>query len=748
MSSINKCSKRDSITMILETVLNKIEKLFQFYCQFGERLNIKTLKSIKYIKLLEDCNILSNKNNVISNDPLSKQELEIIFSSESKNNSLNFHQFLNVLMKIAMKRYSFSDDKKRNTLQLINEYILPLYNKIFNLQNEVLNNSLIGFNKNIDDYIHENNIILIIQKNAKVLFDIYKMYFKHEISISQEMNFIISNSEKKIFEFAKDFDISPGLITKSLLLSLYQSEINNFDVDDIIRNEKEFYLNLIKNINLDYMIKVEKNNLNILGNHFNFFKFIRLLIKIADNAYTPLNINTKEAERFNNQIKTFEGKFNMFLKKIELSKGFLNIPKENSKNHNKDNITLSNRNVNNLITKVNSSCLLKTNTMSIMKDNNEKDFIIGRSFKPNDDINEDDLINYHNNYLDLVKFTDYIKERYGDDLKKIFTGLCSYGNISNRKTMKNSAFHNMLNYCQLINNPYSIYFYEENKNNGIIKPSYLLSKNEVDIIFTKLANLSFENENNENINLRTSIIPNHNNNYSNNKLLTLNNNLNDSINPKLCSSILKKNTNYIIFDGFIICQEILSRICFRKYNTKEAIDLLITQNIFKGTSKFINSLTQFQQKIEKILSYKEKDIEIINDLKNSLIPLFSYYSNNTDYLNFNQLFKFAKEYLLFPSVINYSYLNEYFYYLSLSVEKSNNEIDVIDFDGFIDLIYLIAFDLKIETNDINERLYFLIDKFTLIQEKFNINKIIKEKFPERYSIKSKEEENDFFKIFY
>jgi hypothetical protein len=197
MSSINKCSKRDSITMILETVLNKIEKLFQFYCQFGERLNIKTLKSIKYIKLLEDCNILSNKNNVISNDPLSKQELEIIFSSESKNNSLNFHQFLNVLMKIAMKRYSFSDDKKRNTLQLINEYILPLYNKIFNLQNEVLNNSLIGFNKNIDDYIHENNIIIIIQKNAKVLFDIYKMYFKHEISISQEMNFIISNSEKK-----------------------------------------------------------------------------------------------------------------------------------------------------------------------------------------------------------------------------------------------------------------------------------------------------------------------------------------------------------------------------------------------------------------------------------------------------------------------------------------------------------------------------------------------------------------------
>jgi len=748
MSSINKSFKRDSILISLESIINKIERLFQFYCQFGERLNIKTLKSIKYIKLLEDCNILSNKNNILSNDPLSKQELEIIFSSESKNNSINFHQFLNVLMKISMKRYSFSDDKKRNTLQLMNEYLLPLYNKIFNIQNEVLNNSLIDFNKNIDNYIHENNIIIIIQKNAKVLFDIYKMYFKHEISISQEMNFIISNSEKKIFEFAKDFDISPGLISKSLLLSLFQSEINNFDVDDKIRNEKEFYLNLIKNINLEYIIKLEKKNLNILGNYFNFFKFIRLLIKIADNSYIPLNINTKEAERFNNQIKTFDGKFNLFLKKIELSKGFLNIPKENSKNHNKDNITLTNINMNNtLINKVNSSCLLKTNTMSIIKDNNEKDFIIGRSFMPNNDINEDDLINYHNNYLDLVKFTDYIKEKYGDDLKKIFTGLCSYGDISNRKTMKNSAFHNMLNYCQLIKNPDSIYFYEENKNNGIIKPNYLLSKNEVDIIFTKLANLSFENENNENINLRTSIIPNNNNN-SNNKLLTINNTLNETINPKLNNTIVKKNNNYIIFDGFIICQEILSRICFRKYNTKESIDILITQNIFKGSSKFINSLTQFQQKIEKILSYKQKDLENINDLKNSLFPLFSYYSNNTDFIDFNQLFKFTKEYALFPSILNYTYLNEYFYYLSFSLEKNNNEIDVIDFDGFIDLIYLIAFDLKMETNDINERLYFLIDKFTLIQEKFNINKIIKEKFPERYSIKSKEEENDFFNIFY
>ena len=333
MSSQLQKSKKDSLTITLESVLDKVEKIFQFYCQFGERLNTKTLKSFKYIRLLEDSKILVNSKNILSNNPLSKHELEIIFYSESKNNNtINFHQFLNILVRISNIKYSF-EDKKRNTLQLIIEYLMPLYNKIFNRKTLNNNNSTIIKEKNIEDFIHENNIILIIQKISKVLFDIYKIYFQHEISASQEMKFVISESEKKLFDFGKNFDISPGLISKSSLLSLYQSEVNNTEVDKIIRKEKDFYLNLIKNINLDRLIKFEKKNLNILGNHFNFFKFIRLLLKISDFSYNQLNINTKEAERYNNQIKNFESKFIMFLKKIELSKGFSDIPKETYKNH-------------------------------------------------------------------------------------------------------------------------------------------------------------------------------------------------------------------------------------------------------------------------------------------------------------------------------------------------------------------------------------------------------------------------------
>ena len=70
MSSQLQKSKKDSLTITLESVLDKVEKIFQFYCQFGERLNTKTLKSFKYIRLLEDSKILVNSKNILSNDPL------------------------------------------------------------------------------------------------------------------------------------------------------------------------------------------------------------------------------------------------------------------------------------------------------------------------------------------------------------------------------------------------------------------------------------------------------------------------------------------------------------------------------------------------------------------------------------------------------------------------------------------------------------------------------------------------------
>ena len=41
--------------------INKLREVFEYYCQFGERLNSKILKSHKYIKLFRESGLMDKK---------------------------------------------------------------------------------------------------------------------------------------------------------------------------------------------------------------------------------------------------------------------------------------------------------------------------------------------------------------------------------------------------------------------------------------------------------------------------------------------------------------------------------------------------------------------------------------------------------------------------------------------------------------------------------------------------------------
>ena len=69
--------------------INKIQQVFEYYCQYGERLNSKILKSHKFIKLFRESGLMDKK--------LDATRLEIIYKSINKNNQMNFEQFLNSL---------------------------------------------------------------------------------------------------------------------------------------------------------------------------------------------------------------------------------------------------------------------------------------------------------------------------------------------------------------------------------------------------------------------------------------------------------------------------------------------------------------------------------------------------------------------------------------------------------------------------------------------------------------------------
>ena len=59
-------------------------------------------------------------------------------------------------------------------------------------------------------------VSILLRDVGKVLLDVYQVYFEHELKYSntQSEASILKISQKNMFNFLKDFEISPGLISK------------------------------------------------------------------------------------------------------------------------------------------------------------------------------------------------------------------------------------------------------------------------------------------------------------------------------------------------------------------------------------------------------------------------------------------------------------------------------------------------------------------------------------------------------
>jgi len=443
-------SQKDNINNELNEMIYKLKEIFEYYCSYGERLNTNILKSHKFIKLFKESGI---KDNIVN-----QTRLELIYKSENKYNCMNFEQFLNALMKVAEYKYpnySSPIELKKNLKQMIKENILPLYDLIINgnfettFNNSILSTTIIQQLDNIDNILYSNICEEILTSIIPILFEIYKVYFPHEISISDNIEYIKNNSIKQYNEFIKDFDISPGLLSKSVSFQIYKSEVANENSDISISNNKNFYQNILKNLDIDSILKYEPNNPNILGQHFIFLKFIRALIKMSQIAFAKLE-NTINLE---NSIKK-EEMIIMFFQKIELSEGFTNMQKKTNKTHN------------------------EKQTMIIQQDLLDK-----INMELNGEINEETNNNKSTFQSNLKKFenyepeySNYINEIYGNHLLNIFKGMCNFGDQFNYKNMKSKSFMKFLKDSGLIK-------LKENNNFG-------LEMSVIDTLFIKLSLLN------------------------------------------------------------------------------------------------------------------------------------------------------------------------------------------------------------------------------------------------------------------
>ena len=335
-----------------DNYIEKLKDIFEYYCQYGERLNSRILKSHGFIKLFRESGLMDKK--------LNTTRLEIIYKSINKNNQMNFDQFLNSLLKIASYKFNLTDKKdiKAATQKIILENLYPLYYTILNnssilsidSKSNIINSTSSDFNnltlvqKNFENIIYTETFKEILVQVVPILFDIYRAYFTNETSISDNLNYIKNTSIKNYFTLIKNLEIIPYLLSNSACYQIYKMSQITFDkiynsnnnnlIGDKLSPEEMFILFLqkieesegfgnftkIKNISHNYKTS------SIIPPNFHI-KFETKKEKDENKNLIEINMeNDEEKIDINKNIEIYEPKYINYINEV-YGKNLLNLYK-------------------------------------------------------------------------------------------------------------------------------------------------------------------------------------------------------------------------------------------------------------------------------------------------------------------------------------------------------------------------------------------------------------------------------------
>ena len=621
--------------------ISKLQEIFEYYCQYGERLNSKILKSHKFIKLFRESGLMDKR--------LDTTRLEIIYKSINKNNQMNFDQFLNSLLKIASYKYNLSEKKdiKKATQKIIYENLFSLYYSIINsnsLTNDITTNqtntdfSLTFTNKKFENILYTDLFKEILIQVVPVLFDIYKTFFTNETSISDDLNYIKNTSLKNYFTLIKNLEIIPQLLSKSTCYQIYKYETNNTNSDESIKNNQNFYFEICQKIDFLSMNTYERSNKNIFGKYFIFFKFLRVLIKMSQITFERIfnnnSIQKNDNEENINKMKP-EEMFVLFLQKLEQSEGFSNFTKISNVTHNYKTTTI-----------IPPDFSAKFEMMNFDKEEKQNQSQIEKEEKI-------DLYKKLDAYE--PKYINYINEVYGKDLLNLYKTIVSFGDQFNFQYMKSKAFLKFLAESNLIKDKYH---------------NFGLKLNDIDIFFIKMCLLMKNNE--------QYLKQNNNNKNSNN--ITVN-----------------VSHGEIDYPTFIISIEILSRLLLNHLPIKQAIDTLIVDYILNNKEITNNKINEIEEKIENLkeLQSNQEMIEILQIVHKAFYPLFIFYTKeNEGLMSIENFMKFTKDFEIFPFLIGKAKLNSFFNGISQYSMYGKQGNVLIEHSLFVDLIALMALEMN------------------------------------------------------
>lgn len=698
-----------------QNTISKLQSLFEYYCQYGERLNTTIMKSHKFIKISKEANIMSTIIN--------RTRLEIIYKSENKYNTMNFNQFLNCLMKIADIKYQNEDMTLKQKVQtLIEQFFLPLHETIFATEIKLDSES-------IDGFLYSPICEEILTSICPILFDIYRVYFPHEVSIAENASYVKENSQKSLFQFCRNFDIAPGLISKPIVYQIFQSETLREDVDESIAKNKNYYFQISKKIDIASLAKYDHNNHNILGQFFIFFKFVRALVKMA-----MITFNKEDFKDISSQEKLI-----LFFQKIEVSEGFLSFELKTNKTHNEK-----------------TACIIKQELLDKIadyfegKDTNEQptNTINEESVNTNNEgkkenestnnintniVNTNTTANYlmSDNYQ--TEFSNYLNEVYGSDLLLIFKGIVNCGDQFNYKYMKSKAFMKFLVEANLV------------KISG--KTNFGLKMNEVDTLFVKLSILNKSLNSQEETEIpeepETDI---------------------EAI-ANACRATKKNFQSKIEFETFLIGIEIIAKVVYDSMPPKEAIDKVVNEHIFSNLSNAYGAkIKSIEDKIEilKDLQSSDEYIKILEVTHKAVTPIFKFYTKATNNLmSFKSFLQFAQDFEIFPCIISKAKLNAFFGGIAQYSNYNDNESEVyIEQSLFVDMLALCANEIVLPEPEPNpvEKILIFMEKIgqsegpekiiintgnnrMMAEDTLNILEEFKEEYPQYFEVKEDKKEN-------
>ena len=306
----------------------KLKKLFEMYSDISEETGEWRMKSLKWKKLIKEAGLLDNRKGV------TKSELEIIYSSNSKKKGLTVQTFLTCVLQVGKLKFpSLAVESEGVALKkIIISYLLPLYDKhTIPLPHD--SSHLHNISPTTSQHIYyriqyDQEVKLLLNSLYASLKEIYTIYFIGPFKRARSLKQVKQMTSKQILAFLHDFDLSPYPLSKQTALLMLQA-LMNLQTNQLTANTQ----------NTDVFIRICDNKGNEINqNAGTYFTFDRMFIFILWASVIGFDLLRDDKHMYSNAGNHFAffylygiEKVFQTLTKMELSHGFINIQRKTLK---------------------------------------------------------------------------------------------------------------------------------------------------------------------------------------------------------------------------------------------------------------------------------------------------------------------------------------------------------------------------------------------------------------------------------